>query len=45
MVCYLALGKKEKAVRQFLECERVLQEELDMRPSAETQALYQEAKG
>lgn len=45
MVCYLALGKKEKAVRQYLECERLLQEELDMRPSAEIRALYQAAKG
>lgn len=45
MACYLALGKKEKAVRQYLECERMLREELDMRPSAETQVLYHTAKG
>ena len=45
MACYLALGKKEKAVRQYLECERLLREELDMRPSAETQVLYHTAKG
>ena len=45
MTCYLALGKKEKAVRQYLECERILREELDMRPSAETQVLYHTAKG
>lgn len=45
MACYLALGKKEKAVRQYLECERTLREELDMRPSAETQVLYHTAKG
>lgn len=45
MACYLALGKKEKAVRQYLECQRVLQEELDMRPSAEIRALYQIVKG
>lgn len=45
MACYLALGKKEKAVRQYLECQRILQEELDMRPSAEIRALYQIAKG
>lgn len=45
MACYLAWGKKEKAVRQYLECQRVLQEELDMRPSAEIRALYQIVKG
>ncbi|MEZ4942470.1 MAG: BTAD domain-containing putative transcriptional regulator [Saprospiraceae bacterium] len=45
MNCYLALGKKEKAVRQFHECERILQEKLNMRPSSETEALYQAAAG
>lgn len=44
MSCYLACGKKVKAVRQYLECERILKEKLDMRPSAETQALYLRAK-
>lgn len=43
--CYLALGKNEKAVRQYQECERVLLEKLKMRPSAETEALYQKARG
>ena len=45
MACYLALGKKEKAVRQFHECERILKEKLNMRPSSETEALYRAAAG
>lgn len=45
MACYLALGKKEKAVRQFHECERILKEKLNMRPSSETEALYRTAVG
>ena len=45
MACYLEQGKKEKAVRQYQECARILQEKLDMHPSAETQELHLEAKG
>lgn len=45
MQCYLSLGKKEKAVRQYQECERILQEKLNMRPSDEMETLYRQAKG
>jgi DNA-binding SARP family transcriptional activator len=45
MACYLALGKNEMAVRQYHECERILLEKLKMRPSAETEALFQIARG
>ncbi len=45
MSCYLALGKNEKAVRQYQDCERILQTKLKMRPSAETEALYYTARG
>lgn len=45
MACYLAIGKKEKAVRQFHECERILKEKLNMQPSSETAALYRAATG
>lgn len=43
--CYLALGKNDKAVRQFHECERILLEKLKMRPSLKTTELYQQARG
>ncbi len=43
--CYLALGKNDKAVRQYQECARVLSEKLKMRPSQETETLYQQARG
>lgn len=42
---YLALGKKEKAVRQYQECERVLAEKLNMRPAEETAQLLRAARG
>lgn len=42
---YLALGKKEKAIRQYQECERILAEKLDMRPSAEMNELLRSVKG
>ncbi|MBK6931289.1 MAG: winged helix-turn-helix domain-containing protein [Saprospirales bacterium] len=45
MQCYLSLGKKEKAVRQYHECARILQEKLNMHPSTEMEALYRQAKG
>ena len=44
MNCYLALGKNEKAVRQYQDCERILLEKLKMRPTAETETLYHAAR-
>ncbi|TNE57169.1 MAG: hypothetical protein EP344_11480 [Bacteroidetes bacterium] len=45
MACYLASGKKEKAVRQYQECERLLWDKLNMRPSANMEELFQTARG
>ena len=45
MACFLELGKKEKAVRQYQECKRVLAEKLQMLPSKQTEDLYLEARG
>ncbi len=41
MRCHYMLGDRPCAVRQFRQCERVLREELDVAPMAETTALYQ----
>ena len=40
MRCYLAQGQRHLAVRQYLTCVQVLQEELGLEPSQETDALY-----
>lgn len=36
-----AMGDRPSAVRQYLECARVLRDELQMEPMAETRALYE----
>jgi DNA-binding SARP family transcriptional activator len=40
MQCYLALGQRHLAVRQYQNCVQALQEELDIPPSEETVAIY-----
>jgi DNA-binding SARP family transcriptional activator len=42
MVSYAALGQRHLAVRQYLTCVRALRAELDLSPSPETTALYQQ---
>lgn len=41
MRCYLGQGQRHLAVRQYQTCVEVLQEELELGPSEETEALYQ----
>jgi DNA-binding SARP family transcriptional activator len=41
MFCYLASGDRTAALKQYEECRRLLQEELAVKPSPETIALYQ----
>jgi predicted ATPase/DNA-binding SARP family transcriptional activator len=40
MFCYLTLGDRNKALQQYEACERILQDELAVEPTRETQALY-----
>ncbi|MBI2958127.1 MAG: GAF domain-containing protein [Chloroflexi bacterium] len=40
MSCLWAAGRRDEALRQFQECRRILAQELDIEPLAETQALY-----
>lgn len=40
MFCYLTLGDRSKALQQYEVCERILQDELAVEPTPETQALY-----
>ncbi len=40
MHCYLGLGQRHLAVRQYQTCVEALREELDLTPSEETVALY-----
>ena len=40
MFCYITLGERNKALGQYDECQRALQDELDVEPTRETQALY-----
>ncbi len=44
MSLYLATGDRTAALKQYEECVRVLRQELDIEPSPETTALYQEIK-
>jgi DNA-binding SARP family transcriptional activator len=44
MWCYLFLDEREAAFKQYAECRRALQEELDVEPSPDTEALYQRIK-
>ena len=41
MRCYARTGRRELAVRQYRLCEKVLLEELDVRPSEITEALHE----
>jgi DNA-binding SARP family transcriptional activator len=43
--CHLALGDRAGALRQFETCARMLRQELEVEPSAETLALAAEARG
>ena len=40
--CYLAQGQRSLAIRQYQHCVKALRNELDVAPSPETQALYQQ---
>jgi DNA-binding SARP family transcriptional activator len=40
MRAYACQGKRSEAIRQFRRCERVLEEELDVRPMPDTRALF-----
>jgi len=41
MFCYLATGKRSEALKQYKECERALEIELDVEPAPETTALFE----
>ena len=41
MVCYHFLGRHAKVVRQFQKCEKMLKEELGIKPSKKTVALLE----
>jgi DNA-binding SARP family transcriptional activator len=45
MRCYWAQGQRHLAVRQYLACVGVLEEELSLGPSQETEALYRRITG
>lgn len=40
MLGYAALGDRAEALRQYDECVRILRQELDVEPSAETKSIY-----
>ncbi|MEZ4658902.1 MAG: BTAD domain-containing putative transcriptional regulator [Caldilineaceae bacterium] len=42
MRCYLAQGQRHLAIRQYHACVQTLQDELEVPPSAETSALYEQ---
>ncbi|MCB0164875.1 MAG: hypothetical protein KDI79_11655, partial [Anaerolineae bacterium] len=44
MACYLALGDRDAARRQFTSCREILREELGVEPSADTLALYNRSR-
>jgi predicted ATPase/DNA-binding SARP family transcriptional activator len=44
MSCYLAVGDREGALKQYAECRRALRAELAVEPSPETEALLQRIK-
>jgi len=41
MVCFVAIGDRHAALRQYEECKQSLRNELAVEPSPETQSLYQ----
>ena len=44
MVCYTESGKIDRAIRQFQECERILNEKLGVAPSKSTVELFKKLK-
>lgn len=44
MHLYAHSGQRAAAVRQYRECRRILRDELNLAPNAETQALYQQVQ-
>ncbi len=42
MECFVRLGQRGRALRQYKLCEQALRHEYDMAPSPETQALYRD---
>lgn len=40
IVCFQKLGNRAEAVKTFNQCRKLLKEQLDIEPSAETEALY-----
>ena len=44
MRCYAAAGQREAALGQFAQCQRILEDELAVEPSAETVALYKQIR-
>jgi len=40
MECYVRLGQRARALRQYRLCERALRSEYDMMPSPKTRTLY-----
>lgn len=44
MTCYALLGRRSEALQAYLACERSLRQELDVAPSPETRALYDQIK-
>jgi LuxR family maltose regulon positive regulatory protein len=41
MRCYVDLGLRDRAMRQYRLCARILRQEYDMAPSPQTRALYE----
>ena len=41
MRCYYRIGKREQAIRQYMNCQKILQEELKVPPTVETQKLFE----
>lgn len=44
MLCYHKLGRQSKVIRQFQNCKKILQQELEMSPSQKTVALLTELR-
>ena len=42
---YFEAGRRSEALAQYRRCEEILEEELDMEPSAETVKLYERIVG
>ncbi|MBI5301438.1 MAG: hypothetical protein HY868_04815 [Chloroflexi bacterium] len=44
IVCYIAMGNRAAALKQYAECERMLRAELNVAPSRDTIALYEKIR-